>query len=109
MKPVAALETLDALAHATRLAAFRALVVAGDEGMAVGELRDQVRVPPATLTAHLNVLRAAKLVIDRRVGRQIVVRANFRRMNDLVAYLSENCCAGAASCGPGMVCAPATK
>jgi DNA-binding transcriptional ArsR family regulator len=107
MKPSAALETLDALAHATRLAAFRALVVAGADGLAVGDLRDRVRVPPATLTAHLNVLRAAKLVLDRRVGRHIVVRANFRRMNDLVAYLSENCCAGGASCGPGVICPPA--
>ena len=109
MKPAGALQSLHALAHATRLAAFRALVVAGEDGLAVGELRDRVRVPPATLTAHLNVLRAAKLVIDRRAGRQIVVRANFRRMNDLVAYLSENCCAGAASCGPGIPCIPAVK
>ena len=109
MKAPAALETLDALAHATRLAAFRALVVAGAEGLAVGELREALRVPPATLTAHLNVLRAAKLVLDRREGRSIVVRANFARMNDLVAYLTENCCAGATSCGPGVICLPAPR
>jgi ArsR family transcriptional regulator len=109
MKAPAALETLDALAHATRLAAFRALVVAGAEGLAVGELRQALRVPPATLTAHLNVLRAAKLVLDRREGRSIVVRANFARMNDLVAYLTENCCAGASSCGPGVICPPAPR
>ena len=107
MKASAALDALDALAHATRLAAFRALVVAGTEGLVVGELRERLRVPPATLTAHLNVLRAAKLVLDRRDGRNIVVRANLARMNDLVAYLTENCCAGPASCGPGVVCPPA--
>jgi len=107
MKAPAALDALDALAHATRLAAFRTLVVAGTEGLVVGELRDRLRVPPATLTAHLNVLRAAKLVLDRRDGRNIVVRANLARMNDLVAYLTENCCAGTASCGPGVVCPPA--
>ena len=104
MKAPLALQVLDALAHATRLAAFRALVVAGKDGLAVGALRDTVGVPPATLTAHLNILRSAKLVIDRREGRRIVVRANFARMNDLVAYLSENCCAGAASCAPGVIC-----
>lgn len=109
MKLAAALESLDALAHVTRLAAFRALVVAGDAGLAVGALRDRVRVPPATLSAHLNVLRAAKLVLDRRVGRSIVVRANFRRMDELVAYLSENCCAGEASCAPAAICPPTKK
>jgi DNA-binding transcriptional ArsR family regulator len=109
MKAPAALESLDALAHATRLAAFRALVVAGADGLAVGELREALRVPPATLTAHLNVLRAAKLVLDRRDGRSIVVRANLARMNDLIAYLTENCCAGGASCAPGVSCPPESK
>ena len=109
MKAPAALESLDALAHATRLAAFRALVVAGADGLAVGELREALRVPPATLTAHLNVLRAAKLVLDRRDGRSIVVRANLARMNDLIAYLTENCCAGGASCAPGASCPPESK
>ena len=109
MKAPAALESLDALAHATRLAAFRALVVAGADGLAVGELREALRVPPATLTAHLNVLRAAKLVLDRRDGRSIVVRANLARMNDLIAYLTENCCAGGAPCAPGVSCPPESK
>jgi DNA-binding transcriptional ArsR family regulator len=80
----------------------RGLVVLADASEAL-------RVPPATLTAHLNVLRAAKLVLDRREGRSIVVRANFARMNDLVAYLTENCCAGATSCGPGVICPPAPR
>jgi DNA-binding transcriptional ArsR family regulator len=109
MKGPAALETLDALAHATRLAAFRALVVAGTDGLAVGELREALRIPPATLTAHLNVLRAAKLVLDRRDGRSIVVRANVARMNELIGYLTENCCGGAISCAPGLICPPKTR
>ena len=109
MKPALAVEALGALAHATRLAAFRALVQAGPEGLAVGELRDVLRVPPATLTAHLNVLRGARLVLDQREGRSIRVRANFARMTDLIAHLTENCCAGAATCGPGVDCVPASK
>ncbi|GAB3736567.1 metalloregulator ArsR/SmtB family transcription factor [Silanimonas algicola] len=107
MKAAAALEILDALAHPTRLAAFRALVVAGQEGLSVGVLRAALRVPPATLTAHLNVMRAAKLVQDRREGRHILVRAHFARMDDLITYLTENCCAGAAPCSVGSVCPPA--
>ena len=101
-----ALVALSALSHEPRLAAFRALVQAGPDGMAVGEIRDALDLPPATLTAHLNALRAAGLVQDTREGRVIRVRANYPRMNALIAYLTENCCAGAASCGPATSCKP---
>lgn len=101
-----ALSTLAALGHESRLRAFRCLVQAGTGGMPVGELRDALELPPATLTAHLNVLRAAGLVTDQREGRVIRVRANYARMNDLIAYLTENCCAGAGTCGPASTCKP---
>ena len=91
------LAALKALSQAHRLRAFRALVAAGDAGLAVGELRASLDLPPATLTAHLNVLRAAGLVIDRREGRVIRVRADYARMNALLAFLTENCCAGSPS------------
>jgi DNA-binding transcriptional ArsR family regulator len=51
------------------------------------------------MTAHLNILRAAGLVADRRDGRLIHVSADFDRMNALIGYLTENCCQGAA-CAP---------
>ena len=94
-----ALASLDALSHETRLRAFRALVQAGPTGLAGGALRDRLEVPPPTLTAHLNLLRAAGLVQDQREGRSIRVRADFARMNALLAFLAENCCGGA-SCDP---------
>lgn len=105
MRTVAALQSLTALAHATRLAAFRQLVQAGPDGSTVGDLRERLDLPPATLSAHLNVLRAAKLVLDQREGRVIRVRANYARMNALIAYMTENCCTGAVDCMP-VVCKP---
>ena len=95
MDTASTLAALRALAHESRLAAFRTLVQAGPDGLAVGALRDQLGLPPATLTAHLNVLRAAGLVSDVREGRSIRVRADYARMDGLVAYLTENCCQGA--------------
>ena len=92
-----ALSALRALGHESRLAAFRQLVQAGPDGLSVGELREQLDLPPATLSAHLNVLRAAGLVGDEREGRVIRVRADYARMNALLAYLTENCCAGTVS------------
>ena len=92
---------LRALAHDHRLAAYRALVQAGPGGMAVGELRDQLDLAPATLTAHLNQLRAAGLVTDEREGRVIRIRADYDRMNGLIGFLTENCCGGK-SCMPAV-------
>jgi ArsR family transcriptional regulator, arsenate/arsenite/antimonite-responsive transcriptional repressor len=106
MKTDIALDALRALGQINRLAAFRALVEAGPEGLCVGELRERLDLPPATLSAHLNVLRSASLVADERQGRVIRVRADFAQMNALIAYLTENCCAGAdcnietAACSP---------
>lgn len=90
---------LRALGHASRLAAYRALVQAGPDGLAVGALRAQLELPPATLSSHLNTLRSAGLVIDTREGRVIRVRADYRRMNALLGYLTENCCMGAGCAG----------
>ena len=101
-----ALSALTALAHPSRLAAFRALVQAGPQGMAVGEVRERLDLPPATLTAHLNVLRVAGLVRDVREGRVIRMHAAYARMDALVGYLMENCCGGQARCAPA-ACAPA--
>ena len=101
-----ALPALGALSHDSRLAAFRLLVQAGPAGLSVGELRERLGLAAATLTAHLNVLRAAGLVRDRREGRVIRVSADYAQMNALLAYLTENCCAGTASCGPAQSCTP---
>ncbi|WP_266168832.1 ArsR/SmtB family transcription factor [Dyella subtropica] len=109
MKMDGALSALNALSHETRLAAYRRLVKAGPDGMSVGELREELDVPPATLTAHLNVLRVADLVQDQREGRVIRVTANFDQMNALLAYLTENCCADARQCEPAPVCVPHTR
>lgn len=101
----ATLLALRALGHASRLSAYRALIQAGPDGLPVGALRERLDLPAATLSAHLNVLRAAGLVSDAREGRVIRVRADYARMNALIGYLTENCCAGA-PCGPVAACPP---
>lgn len=92
MESQSALAALRALGQVHRLEAFRELVQAGRAGIAVGTLREALAIPAATLSAHLNVLRAAGLVRDEREGRVIRLFADFARMNALLAYLSENCC-----------------
>ena len=104
MKNKAALDCLAALAHEHRLKLFRLLVQAGDAGMAVGELAAATGLAGATLTNHLHILRRAGMVTDERRGRVIQCRADYARMNALLGFLTENCCAGS----PGATCAPAS-
>lgn len=89
-------QALAALAHPVRLEAFRALVVAGHEGLAQKALAEAVGVGPTNLAFHLKELSAAGLVTQAQEGRYVIYRAAFERMSDLLAYLTESCCAGPA-------------
>jgi len=90
-----AVTALAALAQEHRLALFRLLVQAGEDGMAAGALAERLEVPNSSLSFHLAGLARAGLIAPERQGRSLVYRADYRRMNDLLAYLTRNCCAGA--------------
>lgn len=104
MQADAAVISLGALAQEHRLALFRLLVQAGEGGLAAGAIAERLGVPNSSLSFHLTQLRAAGLVLQERRHRSILYRANYPAMNALVAYLMENCCAGAADCGGGAAC-----
>ncbi len=95
METYSAIAALTALGHATRLAAFRMLVEAGPAGHMAGEIAEALTVPNATLSFHLKELVHAGLIQGESVGRNVCYRANYDVMNDLMAYLTHNCCAGA--------------
>jgi predicted transcriptional regulator len=92
------LKALAALAQANRLQLFRALVVAGQPGSTPGRLSDALGLPNATLSFHLKELMAAGLISQERSGRNLIYRVEFTQMNDVLAYLTENCCQGAEAC-----------
>jgi DNA-binding transcriptional ArsR family regulator len=89
-----AVTALAALAQETRLAAYRALVAAGEAGLPAGELAAQLGVPPATLSFHLKELAHAGLVSSRSEGRFVIYTADYVAMTGLLAFLSEECCGG---------------
>jgi DNA-binding transcriptional ArsR family regulator len=97
--------SLAALAQESRLAIYRLLVEAGPTGLAVGEIGADLKVAPATLSFHLKELAHAGLIAARQDGRYIYYSANYQRMNDLLGYLSDKCCASDGNCAPG--CGPA--
>jgi DNA-binding transcriptional ArsR family regulator len=96
MEEQTAVRSLAALAQEARLRIFRALVVAGATGMTPGAIAEYLAVPAATLSFHLKELMNAGLVAQERQGRFLIYRASFDTMNGLLAYLTENCCQGAA-------------
>jgi len=102
MKSKDVVTALAALAQDTRLAVYRLLVQQGPSGLAAGEIASRLDIAPATLSFHLKELTRAGLATSRQDGRFIYYAASFEAMNELVAFLTENCCA--ADCGPG--CAP---
>lgn len=92
---------LSALGHQGRLAIFRLLVKAGPRGVAAGEIARALDVLPNSLSANLNVLSRAGLIVSRREGRSILYSADYGAMSGMLAFLMEDCCNGAPE-----ICAP---
>ena len=90
------IKALAAMAQPHRLQVFRALVVAGPDGMTPGALAARFVLPAATLSFHLKELTNAGLISQQRNGRNLIYRADFARMNGLLGYLTDNCCQGGA-------------
>ena len=90
------INALAALAQTSRLRIFRALVVKGNEGLTPAPLAEMMGMPANTLSFHLKELMHADLISQERSGRNLIYRAQYDRMNAVLAYLSENCCQGQA-------------
>lgn len=94
METIEASERLAALGHETRLTIFRLLVQAGPEGVSAGVISEQMDLPAATLSFHLAHLNRVGLIKGRQEGRFIFYSADYPTMDDLLAYLTHNCCQG---------------
>lgn len=99
MKSQNAVQALGALAQEHRLALFRLLVQAGEEGRPAGAIAEALGIPNSSLSFHLAHLTRAGLIGQRREGRSLIYTADYPAMNALVGYLMENCCGGA-DCPP---------
>ncbi|GAA5158708.1 metalloregulator ArsR/SmtB family transcription factor [Viridibacterium curvum] len=94
MESIDATNQLAALAQESRLAVFRLLVQHGEAGLTVGRIAESLGLANATLSFHLKTLAQAGLILPRQEGRFIYYVANYAQMNALIAFLTENCCAG---------------
>jgi ArsR family transcriptional regulator, arsenate/arsenite/antimonite-responsive transcriptional repressor len=102
-----AVGAMAALAQEHRLEVYRLLVQAGPHGLAAGEVASALGIAPNTLSFHLDRLRHAGLISVARHGRSLIYAARYETMNNLLAYLTENCCGGRPELCEPDVCKPA--
>ena len=96
-----AVNTLESLAHETRLGVFRLLVQSGPDGLSAGDISDRMGALQNTMSSHLHKLGRAGLIKSQREGRHIIYSANFESLSGLLVYLMDDCCGGSAE-----VCEP---
>jgi ArsR family transcriptional regulator, arsenate/arsenite/antimonite-responsive transcriptional repressor len=106
MEKTDAVAALAALAQEHRLAIYRILVQVGPDGMAAGDVANAVGIAPNTLSFHLDRLRHAGLVSVARQGRSLVYATRYETMNNLLGYLTENCCGGRSALCEPVACSP---
>ncbi len=94
MEITSASERLAALGHETRLAIFRLLVQAGPEGVNAGLIGEKLKIALPTLSFHLAHLSRVGLIKGRQESRFIYYVADYGTMDELLAYLTKNCCQG---------------
>jgi ArsR family transcriptional regulator, arsenate/arsenite/antimonite-responsive transcriptional repressor len=94
MKTLNVVAALAALAQDSRLAIFRALVQAGPAGLSAGKISEVTGIAPSSISFHMKELTHADMTSGRNEGRYVIYTANFSTMNELVAFLTENCCGG---------------
>ncbi len=100
MKTPQAVGKLASLAQESRLRIFRLLVEAGPDGMNAGAIAETVGIPANSLSFHVAHLARAGLVNARQEGRFIHYSANYPAMDELIAFLTDNCCQGKGQCLP---------
>ncbi len=85
---------LAALGHETRLAIFRQLIQAGPQGMSAGMIAELLSLAGATLSFHLAHLTRVGLIKGNQKSRFIFYSADYQIMDDLLSFLTHNCCQG---------------
>ena len=93
MESEQAVAALGALAQESRLQVFRLLVQRGPAGLPAGAIGERLGVPAPTLSFHLAQLGHAGLIRSRREGRSLIYAADYDRMQELMGFLTKNCCA----------------
>jgi len=80
------------LGNTTRLSIFRLLVKAGQDGLPVGVIQENLGVPGSTLTHHIQRLVQVGLIKQRRESRILYCEPQLDAIRELTDYLVSECC-----------------
>ena len=94
MDKSSATKIFESLSSGVRLDIYRLLIKTGPQGLVAGEIGSLLAVPPTNLSFHLKALTNAQLLSVVQEGRFQRYRANLALMQELIAYLTAECCAG---------------
>ena len=81
-----------AMGSEARLHVLRCLVRAGQPGLTVGEIQDRTGIAPSTLAHHLKFLAGSGVIDQEKIGRAVLNRANFDRLEHLAGFILSECC-----------------
>lgn len=93
MKTKEASKIFEALSSDVRLDLFRLLVRSAPDGLVAGDIAKLLDIPSTNLSFHLKAIVQSGLADVEREGRFMRYKANIPLMLDIVAYLTEECCA----------------
>ena len=85
-------KSLKELGHPTRLAIFKRVIKAGYQGIAVGDIQQQLAIPGSTLSHHISSLASAGLLTQRREGRTLYCVAHYDALTSVISFLQDECC-----------------
>ena len=94
MEKKIATQLFESLSSGIRLDIYRLLVKQGRVGMVAGQISSALDLPANNVSFHLKDMTHAGLITVEQEGRFQRYRANLALMLDLIAYLTEECCAG---------------
>lgn len=83
---------LSAMGTEPRLRIMRLLLSAHPDGLVVGDIGAELRIPNSTLSHHLEKLRTEDLVNVRREGTFLWYSANAAGLQALLGFLYAECC-----------------
>lgn len=85
-------KALKELGHPTRLTIFKRLVKAGEQGIAVGVVQEELNIPGSTLSHHISSLASAGLIKQRREGRTLYCVVEYEKLLSVISFLQDECC-----------------
>ncbi|QTD44478.1 ArsR/SmtB family transcription factor [Ottowia testudinis] len=89
-----AVKVFQSLASGLRLDIYRLLVKHAPQGLVAGDIGTTLELPPTNLSFHLKALSQAGLLTVVQEGRYQRYRARMTLVQELIGYLTDECCAG---------------